>query len=76
MSLTNPGDSDIQLTSATSPVAGTVQLHEMATKDGRMVMQEKAGGIKVPATSHTHLSPGGDHIMLMGLKQALKPGDR
>jgi copper(I)-binding protein len=75
MSLTNPGNADIQLTSATSPVAGMVQLHEMAMKDGKMVMQEKAGGINVPAASHTHLSPGGDHVMLMGLKSALKPGD-
>ncbi|MFG1813278.1 copper chaperone PCu(A)C [Kribbella sp. NPDC049174] len=75
MSLTNPGNADIRLTSATSPVAGMVQLHEMAVKDGKMVMQEKAGGITVPATSHTHLSPGGDHVMLMGLKQPLKPGD-
>ncbi|WP_238163837.1 copper chaperone PCu(A)C [Kribbella pittospori] len=75
MSLTNPGNTDIKLTSATSPVAGVVQLHEIASKDGKMIMQEKPGGITVPATSHTHLSPGGDHIMLMGLKQPLKPGD-
>ncbi|MFI6826244.1 copper chaperone PCu(A)C [Kribbella sp. NPDC050241] len=75
MALTNPGTTDIKLTSATSPVAGVVQLHEMAAKDGKMVMQEKPGGITVPATSHTHLSPGGDHIMLMGLKQPLEPGD-
>jgi copper(I)-binding protein len=75
MSLTNPGNADIKLTSATSPAAGTVQLHQMAMKDGKMVMQEKAGGINVPATSHTHLSPGGDHVMLMGLKRPLKPGD-
>jgi copper(I)-binding protein len=75
MSLTNPGTTDISLTSATSPVAGMVQLHEMAMKDGKMVMQEKAGGIKVPAESHAHLAPSGDHVMLMGLKQPLKPGD-
>ncbi|MEV8371730.1 copper chaperone PCu(A)C [Kribbella sp. NPDC056861] len=75
MALTNPGKSDISLTSATSPVAGMVQIHEMAMKDGKMVMQEKAGGIKVPAESHAHLKPSGDHVMLMGLKQALKPGD-
>jgi len=75
MSLTNPGSADIKLTSATSPVAGLVQLHEMAMKDGKMVMQEKAGGINVPAGSHAHLAPSGDHVMLMGLKQALKPGD-
>jgi copper(I)-binding protein len=75
MSLTNPGKSDISLTSATSPVAGLVQIHEMAMQDGKMVMQEKPGGIKVPAGSHAHLAPSGDHVMLMGLKQPLKPGD-
>ncbi|WP_083750939.1 copper chaperone PCu(A)C [Kribbella sp. ALI-6-A] len=75
MSLTNPGGSEIKLTSATSPVAGTVQLHEMAMKDGKMVMREKAGGIAVPAGSHAHLAPSGDHVMLMDLKQPLKPGD-
>ncbi|TCM38286.1 hypothetical protein EV648_117158 [Kribbella sp. VKM Ac-2568] len=75
MSLTNPGGTDIKLTSATSPAAGVVQLHEMAMKGGKMVMQEKAGGINVLAESHAHLAPSGDHVMLMGLKQALKPGD-
>ncbi|WP_238161555.1 copper chaperone PCu(A)C [Kribbella antibiotica] len=75
MALTNPGNADIKLISATSPVAGMVQLHEMAMKDGKMVMQEKAGGVSVPAASHAHLSPGGDHIMLMDLKKPLKPGD-
>ncbi|MGC4941221.1 copper chaperone PCu(A)C [Kribbella sp. DT2] len=75
MSLTNPGGAEIKLTSATSPVAGTVQLHEMTMKDGAMVMQEKAGGIAVPAGSHAHLAPSGDHVMLMDLKQPLKPGD-
>ncbi|TDW93661.1 hypothetical protein EV137_0953 [Kribbella pratensis] len=75
LSLTNPGDTDVKLTSATSPVAGVVQLHEMAMQDGKMVMREKAGGITVPAASHAHLSPGGDHIMLMSLKRPLNPGD-
>ncbi|GAA0618066.1 copper chaperone PCu(A)C [Kribbella sandramycini] len=75
LSLTNPGSTDLKLTSATSPVAGLVELHEMAMKDGKMVMQQKAGGVTVPAGSHTHLSPGGDHIMLMKLKSPLKPGD-
>lgn len=75
MSLTNPGNADIKLTSATSPVAGMVELHGMASKDGKLVMQKKAGGVNVPAGSHAHLSPGGDHIMLMNLEQALKPGD-
>jgi len=75
MSLTNPGDSGIKLTSATSPVAGLVQLHEMTMKDGKMVMQEKAGGIDVREGSHAHLAPSGDHVMLMELTKGLKAGD-
>ncbi|ADB32764.1 protein of unknown function DUF461 [Kribbella flavida DSM 17836] len=75
MALTNPGDREIKLTAATSPVAGLVQLHEMAMRDGKMAMQEKAGGIAVPAGSHAHLAPSGDHVMLMQLKQPLRPGD-
>lgn len=75
LSLTNPGDTDVKLTSATSPIAGVVQLHEMAMQDGKMVMREKPGGVTAPAGSHAHLSPGGDHIMLMSLKRPLNPGD-
>ncbi|WP_327634326.1 copper chaperone PCu(A)C [Kribbella sp. NBC_00482] len=75
LSLTNRGDTDVKLTSATSPIAGVVQLHEMAMQDGKMVMREKPGGITVAAGSHAHLSPGGDHIMLMSLKRPLNPGD-
>jgi copper(I)-binding protein len=75
MTLTNPGEKAVVLTSATSPVAGMVHLHEMAKAGGRTVMREKAGGISVAAGSHQHLRPGGLHVMLMDLKRPLKAGD-
>jgi periplasmic copper chaperone A len=75
MTLTNPGDADVTLTSAVSPVAGKVELHEMAKSGGAMVMREKPGGITVKAGSHQHLTPGGLHVMLMALGQELKAGD-
>ncbi len=76
MSLTNPTDSDITLTAGASDVAGMTQLHEMVMDaDGKMMMQEVDGGIPVKAGSHAHLEPGGNHVMLMDLKQELAPGD-
>ena len=76
MSLTNPGDTDITLVSASSEVAGMTQIHEMVKQGDTMVMQEAAGGAVVPAGSHLHLKPGGYHVMLMKLKKPLAIGDQ
>jgi copper(I)-binding protein len=75
LTVTNPGDADIRLVSASTDVAGVVQLHEMVDSGGTKVMQEAAGGITVPAGSHVHLAPGGYHVMLMALKRALPVGE-
>ncbi|MEI2810567.1 MAG: copper chaperone PCu(A)C [Nocardioides sp.] len=76
MSITNPSDTDVTLVSASTDIAGMVQLHEMAMgADGNMMMQEVPGGFVIPAGGHQHLEPGGNHVMLMGLKQELAPGD-
>ncbi len=74
MSLTNPGDKDIQLTDANCPDAGMTQIHEMAMVDGKKVMQEAKGGVKIPAGTHVHLEPGGYHVMLMKLPKELPIG--
>lgn len=76
MSLTNPGDADITLVSASTDVATMVQLHEMVTgEDGAMMMQQVEGGFVIPAGGHMHLEPGGNHVMMMGLTKELAPGD-
>ncbi|WP_460770816.1 copper chaperone PCu(A)C [Mariniluteicoccus flavus] len=75
MNLTNPGDKDISVTRAESAVAGRVEVHEMVTVDGKMVMREAKNGVVVKAGKHEHLAPGGPHIMLMQLKQPLKVGE-
>lgn len=71
----NETDEDVTLQAASSPVAGMVQLHEMAKVDGEMVMQEAPGGILVKAGGGQLLQPGGYHVMLMDLKQELAQGD-
>ena len=49
VTLVNDSGSEDVLVSAASSAAGMVQLHEMVMQDGQMVMQEKKGGIPVPA---------------------------
>lgn len=70
----NAGSEDDRLIAASSPVAAKTELHEMAVKDGIMVMREKKGGIEVPAGETVALKPGGFHIMFMGLKEPIVKG--
>lgn len=73
--VTNPGSSDVWVAGGQSPVAGMVQVHEMATVDGKMGMREAKDGIRVPAGGHEHFAPGGPHLMLMQLTKPLNVGD-
>ena len=76
MVIENPGAADDRLIAATTGVAKRVELHthEM-TSDGVMQMIEVTEGFIVPAGGSHALARGGDHIMLMGLTQALNDGD-
>jgi copper(I)-binding protein len=64
-----------KLVSASSPVAGVVEVHEMKMEGDRMKMAAIPGGLELPAGQAVELKPGGYHIMLMGLKQEIKAGD-
>jgi hypothetical protein len=64
-----------KLVSAASPVAGVVEVHEMAMDGTVMKMRALANGLELPAGKVVELKPGGYHVMLMDLKQAMKPGD-
>jgi copper(I)-binding protein len=72
MRLTAPVDS--RVVEARSPVAGTVEIHEMKMDNGVMRMRAMPA-LTLPANQAVDLAPGGYHVMLMGLKQVLKPGD-
>jgi copper(I)-binding protein len=63
------------LVSASTDVAQTVELHETKQEGGVMKMRP-VKTIPVPAGGTTELKPGGYHIMLLGLKHDLKPGDK
>ncbi|MGO1907841.1 MAG: copper chaperone PCu(A)C [Brevibacterium sp.] len=75
--LKNNTDQDITLVEAKYADAKMVQLHETeGDGSGGMSMQEKKGGFTIPAGESLDLEPGGDHIMIMGLKKAIKPGEQ
>jgi hypothetical protein len=70
----NSGAADRRLVKAESPAAQSVELHEHRNENGVMKMRE-VGGIPIKAHGRTVLEPGGYHLMLLGLKEALKEGD-
>ena len=62
-----------KLISASSPVAGVVEIHEMAM-DGNVMKMRAIPGLDLPAVKSVELKPSGYHVMLMDLKQQLKEG--
>jgi periplasmic copper chaperone A len=63
-----------KLVSASSPVAGVVEVHEMVM-DGSVMKMRAVPGLELPAGKAVELKPGGYHVMLMDLKQELKTGE-
>lgn len=71
----NRGTRADTLLEAASPQARRVELHETVRDTaGRMRMQ-KLERLVVPAGDSVVLRPGGLHLMLYELQQALRPGD-
>ena len=64
-----------RLVSASSPVAGVAEVHEMSMEGSTMKMRALPNGLELPAGKAVELKPGGYHVMLMDLKQPLKAGD-
>ncbi len=76
LSIENLGKNSDQLVSVSSPVSKSAELHTMSMQGDVMKMREVAG-IEIKPSERIVMAPGhGYHIMLMGLKQPLKPGEK
>jgi copper(I)-binding protein len=76
MTIENTGRNADKLIGASSPVAKSVQIHSMSMQGDVMKMRE-VSDIELKPSTKTELKPGdGYHLMLIGLKQPLKPGDK
>ncbi len=70
--LENRSDSPIRLTGIDSPVAEAVELHDLVEDAGGIMrMRPLTSGLTVPPGGAEALEPGGRHVMLIGLRQAL-----
>lgn len=72
--LVNNTDAEVTIVSGVSPISPVIELHEVVDSKGKMIMRPKEGGIVIPPKGTHQLQPGGDHIMLMGVTEAVKPG--
>ncbi len=75
LTITNGGDEDDRLIAASTPVAGRVEIHEMKMDGDVMRMRPLVDGLPIPAGQTVVLEPGGYHLMLMDLTDALTEGD-
>ncbi|QYF93759.1 copper chaperone PCu(A)C [Massilia sp. PAMC28688] len=63
-----------RLVGVSSPIAATVELHQMKMSGTTMKMA-RVEGIDLPAGKGVNLASGGYHIMLMGLTRQLQEGE-
>ncbi|GEM_PF-290710 len=78
MTLKNTGKEDDKLVRAEGDVSERIELHTHVKeqRDGQVVMKmRQVPYMEVPAGGETVLKPGGLHIMLIGVRKDLKPGD-
>jgi copper(I)-binding protein len=66
---------DARLVEVKSPIAGIIEIHEMAMDKDVMKMRALPDGLALPAGKAVELKSGGYHVMLMDLKQQMKEGD-
>lgn len=72
--LVNDGHHEARIVSGSTPAAGRVEVHEVVGDAGARTMRPKDGGILLAAGGSHELTPGGDHLMLMGLTAPLETG--
>ena len=73
--LTLTASRDDTLMTAESSASALAQVHESSMENNMMVMYEAKAGLPLPAGQAVSLAPGGNHIMLLGVKEPLAAGD-
>jgi copper(I)-binding protein len=76
LTLVNDGDSADTLLKVESQVASAAEMHETKIDENEVMQMSPLAKIEVPAGGSVSLEPGGKHIMLIKLRQALKPDEK
>ena len=75
MTIVNKGGDGDVLKSARTSKAKAVEMHQTMTAAGVMQMRKVEGGLPIEAGASLVFAPGGTHLMLLGLANALKAGE-
>ncbi|HEY7244347.1 MAG TPA: copper chaperone PCu(A)C [Xanthobacteraceae bacterium] len=76
MKITNNGTTADRLVGGSSDVAPTFEVHEMTMENGIAKMRPVKGGLEIKPGETVELKPGSYHLMLVGLKKPLLPGEQ
>ena len=63
-----------RLIAAESEVANAVEIH-LSQMEGDVMVMRQVNGVEIPARGKVELKPGSYHVMLIGIRSDLKPGD-
>lgn len=74
LTIVNTADKPDRLLSVDCACAASTSVHRTETRGG-ITSMNAAGPVVIPAHGRVSFSPGGLHIMLMGLKAPLKAGE-
>ena len=74
--ITNTARKGVRLRSASSPDATAVTLHRSVVSGGIARMESLPRGLDIAPGASIAFQPGGNHLMLDGLKHPLKIGDK
>jgi len=75
VTIANRGSQDDALVGAASSASASIELHEMKMS-GDMMRMRAVPRVALPAGATFSFSPGGNHLMLIGLKAPLKAGSK
>lgn len=75
LTIENHGAVADKLISAAAPAASKVEIHEMTTLDGVMMMRPVEGGFIIPPGASVTFAPGGNHLMFIGLTSPFSEGE-
>jgi len=75
LTLTNHGHLSDQLIGAATPIAEYAEIHTHRMEGG-MIKMRKVDQVELPPHEEVVFAPGRNHIMLIGLSQTLKEGER
>ena len=76
LTIENKGTAPDRLIRCSGDIAGKIEPHEMAMKNGVMTMRPLDNGLAIEPGKTVKLAPGGFHLMMFDLKSPLKQGDK